>query len=119
MEHLRRAILERLPSFLGLGLEVRGLSGLNLRVEIIASLFHSGFEIPAHGGEDVIEELAGSSDDLLDVVRIVDLLLLEVRVVLLDTGPDFAFLHGGGVDDQPGGVGDDFLKVGDGGRVCE
>lgn len=95
------------------------LSGFYLRIQVISCLLDSSLEIPTHGGEDIIEELARSSDDLLDVIRKVNLLLLQIRVMLLNTRPDLSFLHGRRVNDQPRSVRDDLFKIGDGWGVSE
>lgn len=75
LEHLASSILQGLPPSLRLRLQVGWLTGFDLRVQVISCLFDPSLEVPTHGSEDVIEELAGSSDDLFDVIRVVNLLL--------------------------------------------
>lgn len=119
LEHLTGSILQGLPPFLGLRLQLGRLSGFYLRIQVISCLLDPSLEIPAHGGEDIIEELARSSDDLLDVIRKVNLLLLQIRVMLLNTRPDLSFLDCCRVNDQPCSVRDDLFKIGDWGGVSE
>lgn len=76
LEHLRGSILQGFPPLLGFRLQLGGLSRLDLGVQVISCFFDASLEVPSNCSEYVIEELAGSGDDLLDVIRIVNLLLL-------------------------------------------
>lgn len=87
------------------------LALLDLLVEVISSLLHSSLKVPAYSGEDGVEKFAGSSNGLLDAIRIVNLLLLQIRTVLLYGVLDLWLLDGFGIWHQSSCICQNLLKI--------
>jgi hypothetical protein len=92
-------------------------AGFNLCIQVVSGLLDARPQIPADGGEDRVEKLARSSDGLLDIVRVVDLLFLQTGTVLLDGLLYLQLLHRLSVRHKTGSIRKDLLEVGEGRRV--
>ena len=57
---------------------------INFLIYIVTCFLDSGFDICTNSGKDGIEEFTWCSDCFFDVVRVIDLFLVEVRIMLLN-----------------------------------
>lgn len=78
------AFLKFLPSFLGGVWKLGGFSFCDFAIDIVSCFCDSSFEIAAYRCEGLVKEMACFCDIFFDVVRIVDLVLLELGVVQIN-----------------------------------
>lgn len=83
LKHLISSIFKALPFLFCFGFDMGRFALFDLLVQEVSSLLHSSFKVSANSSEDGVEKFARSSDGLLDVIWIVNLLLLQIRTVSL------------------------------------